>query len=81
MGISPTQLQIVEGLVNGLVAAFYPAIAPYIIDAEEVVGIATGVNPPTVPTLGPIITNSTGAKYGLYVVPMGAAGTTVTITF
>jgi hypothetical protein len=81
MGLSPIQLQQAEAILNLIVAAFFPGAAPILNDVELAANIVLGVNPPTIPTQAGILTTSTGQKYGFYVVPLGAPGTSVTITF
>jgi hypothetical protein len=80
--ITPVQITGIEAMLNAIAGMFLPAGAVVILqEAETIFNVVSGANPPTAPILGGVLTNHLGQKYGLYVIPMGAVGTSVTITF
>ena len=80
--ITPVQISALEAMINGIAGMFLPAGAVVAFqNAEIAFAIVSGNNPPTGPVLAGVITNHVANKFGLYVIPMGAPGTTVTINF
>ena len=82
MPIDPTKLTAIELLLNTIAAWFLPPGAIVVLkDAEIAYNIITGAIPVTDPVLAGTLTNRLGSKFGLYIVPIGAPGTSVTISF